>query len=223
MTRFLAFLTAGASVLALSSAVQAADLIIEEPIVDPVIVDTSNWDGFYLGVFGGFAAGEAYDFDGENFVDLDGNWTAGINAGFDFTLTDGFVVGIVADAQYLGLEGILQLDPAQAVSYDLYWAGSLRGKVGFDGGAFLPYLTGGLAIAQGEVQASGPISGAVSNTHVGWTVGAGVEFAFTEDLSLDLLYRYTDYGTQDYDVGVFADPEVGFTTHAVTAGVNWRF
>ncbi len=49
-----------------------------------------------------------------------------------------------------------------------------------------------------RLKAAAPRPSVDSNTHVGWTAGAGVEFAVTEDVSLDLLYKYTDYGTQDY-------------------------
>jgi outer membrane immunogenic protein len=218
MTRISLFLAAGVSAIALASAAQAADLIIEEPSVPVVETYDGSWDGFYLGVFTGYAVGEATDEDAASPTDLDGAWIGGFNLGADFTLTDGIVVGVVGDIAYLGLEGISTDD----IAYDLFWGGSLRGKLGFDGGAFLPYLTAGLAFGSAEVEGSGAVTGVDSNTHIGWTAGAGVEFAVTEDVSLDLLYKYTDYGTQDYTLSD-GDHEVGFTTHSVTAGLNWRF
>ncbi len=60
-----------------------------------------------------------------------------------------------------------------------------------------------------------------SNTHIGWTIGAGVEFAATDNLSIDLLYRYSDYGTQTYDLG--SDVDFDLRTHTVTAGLHWKF
>ena len=60
-----------------------------------------------------------------------------------------------------------------------------------------------------------------TQTHIGWTVGAGVEFAVADNISLDLLYRYTDYGSKDYDLT--ATTPLSLTTHAVTAGVNFKF
>lgn len=222
MTRFSLFLAAGVSAIALASAAHAADLIIEEPMAPIVETYDSSWDGVYFGAFAGYAVGEASDDVAlESDVDLDGTWIGGFNLGADFTLTDGIVVGVVGDVAYLGLEGIG--DPAgENIAYDLYWGGSIRGKLGFDGGAFLPYVTAGVAFGSAQVEGSGTETGVDSNTHVGWTAGAGVEFAVTEDVSIDLLYRYTDYGTQDYELDVDTH-EVGFTTHSVTAGVNWRF
>ena len=90
---------------------------------------------------------------------------------------------------------------------------SLRGRLGHNGGAFMPYLTAGLAFDQGHA-----LPPDVINMHVGWTIGAGVEFAVSDALSVDLLYRYTDLARQNY-----AGPGLGFETHSVTAGLNWSF
>lgn len=217
MTRISLLLAAGVSAVAMASAAQAADLIIETPAAPMVEDYAGNWDGFYLGVFGGYGVGEATDSENASPIDLDGNWIAGVNAGFDFTLSEGLVVGIVGDITYLGLDGISSDD----ISYDLYYGGSVRGKLGFDGGAFLPYLTAGVAWGVGEAEGSGVVLGDDTATHVGYVVGAGVEFAVTEDVSIDLLYKYTDYGTQTYDFAV--DTDIGFTTSTITAGLNWRF
>jgi outer membrane immunogenic protein len=225
MNRFSLLLAAGVSAVAMASAAEAADLIIETPAVPMAEDHTGNWDGVYLGVFGGYGVGEAYGDDpGDATTELDGNWIGGFVLGADFTVTEGLVVGIAGDVTYLGLDGVQ--DPLFFnVGYDLYWAGSLRGKVGFDGGTFLPYLTGGLAVAGAKLEGSGAVTGSDSNTHIGWTIGAGVEFAVTEDVSIDLLYKYSDYGTQEYtlDFGGPTTDEVGFTTSTITAGPNWRF
>ncbi|WP_197279448.1 outer membrane protein [Devosia sp. A16] len=213
MTRFALLLAAGVSAVAISSAAHAADLIIDEPAVGVVDV-TGNWDGAYIGVFGGYGAGN-YSEDGGFETDVSG-WLAGVALGANFTVSSGIVAGIVGDIAWsnIGYDepfGTSQLD----------WIGSLRGRLGFDGGAFLPYLTAGLAVANNTID--NDISGlSDSNVHVGWTVGAGVEFAATENLSVDLQYRYSDYGTQTYDVG-FGNFDSTITTHQVTVGLNWSF
>lgn len=213
MTKFTLLLAVGASVLAISSAARAADLIIDEPAAG--VVDVSgNWDGPYIGVFAGYGAGTYEETAGFE-ADISG-WLAGVALGANFTVADGIVAGIVGDIAWsnIGFDdgfGDANLD----------WVGSLRGRLGFDGGAFLPYLTAGLAVAGATIHNSvTDISD--SATHVGWTVGAGVEFAATENLSVDLLYRYSDYGDQTYNVG-FADFDTGFKTHQITVGLNWSF
>lgn len=193
-----------ATALGFSSSAMAADLIIDTPSYQPGVVDVgSNWDGGYVGVFAGYAGGSLTGdalYDG---VDLNG-WMLGVTAGADFAVTDGVVFGIAGDIAWNNFE-------ADTVTFSSDWNGSLRGRLGIDGGAFLPYLTAGLAVANGD-------DGVTDNVHFGWTAGAGVEFAVTEDVSLDLQYRYTDYATADYS-GV----DIGFNTHAVTFGLNWRF
>lgn len=201
MTRFALLLVAGVSAVAISSAAQAADLIIEEPAVG-VVEAAGNWDGVFIGGFVGAAGGElTATFDGES----TSGWLVGANIGVNFTLTDGIVAGVVGDVAWTDL--INEFDDVE-----LNWTGSVRGRLGFDGGAFMPYLTAGLAFGQGYF-----VQTDVTNMHVGWTVGAGVEFAVTEDLSVDLLYRYTDLAPKDYG------PEIGFNTHSVTVGLNWAF
>ena len=200
MNRFAVLVAAGVSALAIASAAQAADLIVSEPAVG-VVDTTGSWDGVFIGVFGGYGWGYAEGPDD----DLSG-WLAGAALGANFTLSDGIVAGVVGDIAWADIN-----DGFIFTSID--WVGSVRGRIGFDGGAFMPYLTGGLAIASVTFAPT-----AETNTFMGWTAGVGVEFAVTEDASVDLLYRYSDYGTQTFTPG-----QMTVTTHQVTAGVNWRF
>lgn len=142
-----------------------------------------------------------------------------MNAGFNVTVSEAIVAGIVGDIAWSNMSG----DLADNGTYDVNWIGSVRGRLGFDGGAFLPYVTAGVAFANATATDNSITPAADdSQTHIGWTVGAGVEFAVADNVSLDLLYRYTDYGSKDYDFGAGAVP-LSLTSHAVTAGVNFKF
>ena len=205
------------SLLTLAPAtVMAADLIIEEPMVGVVEAASGNWEGVYLGAFVGGASGTFDDVDGL-FDDGDSmglsGWLVGVNAGANFYITDGIVGGIVGDIAWSDVSGSLYDDYYE---YSINWQGSLRGKLGFDAGAFMPYVTGGLAFANGTLDWNGDTD---SQTHIGWTVGAGFEIAATEDLSIDVLYRYSDFGDKVY----FDGPTQSLTQHAVTVGLNWKF
>jgi outer membrane immunogenic protein len=234
MKKFTLSLLAGVAALGYASAGYAADLIVETPVEEVGVVDVSgNWDGAYIGIFGGWASGTADhtnsgfdppDFEGAD-ADIDG-WLLGLKAGANFTVGSGLVAGIVADIAWSDISGTFEAVPVVGDSTNsINWQASLRGLVGFDGGAFMPYLTGGLAVANAthEVEFFEPDL-SVDATHVGWTVGAGVEFAVADNVSLNLEYRYSDFGSQEYDHGSgFTPPEFDLTTHAITAGVNWRF
>lgn len=203
MNRFVIALLSGVAGLALVSGAQAADLIIEEPAAGVVEVASGNWDGLYVGAFVGGLGGTFEDEIGGE-LDISG-WLAGVNLGANFTVADGIVLGVVGDIAWTNAEN------QDGAPFSADWTGSLRGRLGFDGGAFLPYLTAGLAVAGGEIAG-------FSETHVGWTAGAGVEFAVAENISVDLLYRYSDYGTAEYN-----GSEFGLTSHAVTVGLNFKF
>ena len=219
MTRLTALLLAGIATVGFSTATYAADLIIEEPVYTPGVVDVGgNWEGVYLGAFIGGASGTFDDStDGDYFpadesIGLSG-WLVGVNAGANFYITDGIVGGIVGDIAWSDVSG--EWDLNEDYTYSIDWQGSLRGKLGFDAGAFMPYLTGGLAFANGTFDVPGDSE---SNTHLGWTVGAGVEIAATEDLSIDVLYRYSNFGEKEY-----FGYDMDLDQHAVTAGLNWKF
>lgn len=212
----------------LMSSAYAADLIINEPAPAGVVDVSGSWDGAYVGVFAGAGWGFADHNSGSppNFpngydIDLSG-WLLGVQAGANFTVGNGLVAGVVADAAWSNVEGSLVTGGAPGtITQTIDWMGTLRGKLGFDGGAFMPYLTGGLAVAGATRESSGTgISD--SQTHVGWTVGAGVDFAVSEDVSINLEYLYADLGEKVYDTGGI-DPTIDLTTHQVRVGLNWNF
>lgn len=224
MNRLAISLLTGVAALGFISAAQAADLIISEPAPPVGIVDLGgNWDGVYVGAFAGYGWGTVTDEDGfvgpaaDTDYDLTG-WQVGVAAGANFTVSEAIVAGIVGDIAWTDLSGDSAADD---FSYDVNWLGSIRGRLGFDGGAFLPYLTAGVAFA--NATASEPVLATEdTQTHIGWTVGAGVEFAVADNISLDLLYRYSDYGSKDYDLTTDPTP-LSLTAHTISAGVNFKF
>lgn len=220
MNRFSLTLVAGAAVLSMASAASAADLLVQQPSL-PGFVDmgsSGGWDGAYVGGFAGYGWGTLNEDPAfllsSTELDLSG-WTVGATAGANFTVAQGFVLGAAGDIAWSGISGY---DTVNNVDYDINWTGSLRGRAGFDGGAFMPYLTAGLAFAGATASEAGVDS---SQMHFGWTAGAGVEVAAFDNVSVDLQYRYSDYGSADYDLPTAA--ELSLNTHQVTAGVNFKF
>jgi len=223
VNRVAVILAAGISSLVLAPAVQAADLIIDEPAEVGVVDVSADWAGAYVGVFAGYGWG-TYDDTGPAGPDNGlGGGLLGVTAGYDFAVTDGIVAGVVADVAWSDISYGYSF-PGEEFAFDVDWVGSLRGKLGFDGGLFLPYLTAGLAVAgTSAFYDDGLFLVDESQTHVGWTIGAGVEVAVADSLSVDVQYRYSDYGEVEY-AGVTAPPyDASFTTHQLTAGLNFRF
>lgn len=206
--------------VALPVAAQAADWNgVDIPDVNDI--DINRWDRAFVGLVAGGAMAGAYESGTYNdAIDSFVGGSIGLAAGLDMTLDNGVVVGAVADAAWLGLPA--RVDGVDEDVYRLNWAGSLRGRVGLDFGNLLPYLTGGLAVAGGEVSAV-DLSSYEDGVWFGVTAGAGVEMAVGDAMSLDFGYRYTWYGEQDL---TFTSPapgvsHVGFDSHQLTVGLNW--
>ncbi len=223
MNRFVIALLTSVAGLSLVSAASAADLIIDQPAEMAPVVSTSggNWDGVFVGAFAGYGWGTLTDEDGYFNVagteyDVEG-WQLGVNIGANFTLSEALVAGIVADVAWSDLNGENTVDGFESQTD---WTGSIRGRLGIDAGAFLPYVTAGVAFANNTVTDTA-LSIEDTQTHIGWTAGAGVEFAVAENVSLDLQYRYSDFGSKTYELNT--DTDVSLTSHAITAGLNFKF
>jgi len=91
------------------------------------------------------------------------------------------------------------------------------------------YVTGGLALA--DFQGCGTVGGpCVAGTNfggarAGWTVGAGVAYAITQNVSVRGEYLYADYGSKTYAMP--ANPgglgRVQASTHTVRLGLSYHF
>ena len=83
-------------------------------------------------------------------------------------------------------------------------------------------------VTEHDVIGSGPFAGTFSNTSTtqpGWTVGAGLEYAFLNNLIGRVAYRYSDLGTFSYTPAVFT-PFVEnhrITANQVLVGLSYKF
>jgi len=88
----------------------------------------------------------------------------------------------------------------------------------------MPYVTGGAAF--GNVDATHPGFTGMSSTQVGWTAGAGLEFAVINNLTAKIEYLHYDLGSFTCGLncgnGVIND-EVSFNANVVRGGLNLRF
>jgi outer membrane immunogenic protein len=198
---------------------------------DPT-VSAYDWSGFYLGAQGGYAFGDA-DHSFSNGAPSDNSdpegFFGGLHVGFNHQM-DGFLLGLELDAELADIDGSFNnlTGITSSGSTDINAQGSLRVRAGLPMDRFLPYLTGGVALADvdyGGGPAGGPCCG-YSKTPLGYTIGAGLEFAITDALSTRIEYRFTDFGSESGGLsptfpGV-AMP-VDLETHAVRWGLSWHF
>jgi len=163
-----------------------------------------NWSGAYIGAFAGYSWVDLEyfepDFPGfERNPDIDG-FTGGAFLGYNHRF-DRILLGIEADA---GLGDLDEGPDTTALNnysaFDIDWNGHVRARIGFVSGPTLLYVAGGLALAKVTVDDTDPNWGEDNATHVGWTVGAGIEHAMTRNLRARVEYLYDDYGSKDYSI-----------------------
>jgi len=250
--------TLGIGVLTLISgtfAASAADLgarpIGKAPVVAPP--PPFSWTGCYIG---GNIGAKRGSFDGEaNLIGADPLLfpTLVFGGGDDET---GFIGGGQAGCQWqtgqfvLGVEGDFDATNLERtfvsaglvppfVAGDTFtlsndWQASIRGRLGWAFDRFMIYATGGVAWANFEAAAAlvgTPFIVSADKTLTGWTVGGGVEWAFTPNWSLGVEYRFSQFDRDDFGLGSFLLGPVTFPlgvraeleTHEVTARVNYRF
>ncbi|MCX8568457.1 MULTISPECIES: outer membrane protein [Hyphomicrobiales] len=226
------FLLANVFVLGLSGIASAADAVVLEPTPE-VLPAGFVWTGGYVGLQAGYGWGDG-DLSTNPVgptapADIDG-WLGGVYAGYNHQLANNIVVGIDADIAWSGIDGFGQgltsgVPVAGAgIDYELNWTGAVRAKLGYAVDRFLPYISGGVAFAGADatVFTGGSPTVKFSDTLVGWTVGVGVEYAFTDSLIGRAEYRYTDYGDLDFtDVG--GSGSFGFKTSDVRVGLAYKF
>ncbi len=218
--------------LTMSGYALAADAVVVESPPEVSVVPAFNWTGGYIGGQVGYLWGEG-DASGDAFgtaeIEPDG-WLGGIYVGYNYQFTNNVVLGVDADFAWTGADddgSPIVLGGAEVASLDteLEWEGAVRARLGYAVDRFLPYVAGGVAFGRlhGEgFDLLGTSLGDADETNTGWTLGVGLEYAFTDNVVARAEYRYTDFG--DFDVN-FEGSEftTDLTTNDVRLGLAWKF
>jgi outer membrane immunogenic protein len=229
--------------LGLTVGAMAADLPSRVAPVPVASVPVFTWTGFYVGVqagygwssistaftgLGGVTAGELED---EGFV-------GGAHVGYNYQIGS-FVVGLEADLEAAGFGddtvGVRFSDGTiLRAESDVSFQGSLRARLGVAFDRALIYATGGFAFANFETdyvltEPALVTRRSFENSEWGWTLGAGVEYAFTNNLTARAEYRYTRFegyrNDSGDDAGFFDGSSYDFDPdfHTVRVGLSYKF
>ena len=205
--RYIAFYAVLTASAVMATAAHAADQT-------QIGASSHNWSGIYVGLQAGGAWARA---DGGDYhVDMSGG-AIGAYVGANWQ-SGNWVVGIEGDVNYTSNEGTYTDGPA-SVDVGTEWQGAIRGRLGYVFDRVLVYGAGGLAISEVYVDAL-PILDK-TETFTGWTVGGGVEYAFAQNWTTRLDYRYSDYGGSNF--GLTGAEEMELTEHALRVGIGYRF
>ena len=233
-------LLASVALFGFAGAASAADLPMRAAPPAPVIAAAPlfTWTGFYVGgqVGYGWNANDndivlptGYVVQSGDFGDSGDGFLAGVHAGYNVQLGS-FVVGVEGDIE--GVFGdddddLVIVGPGGGVFTDygfagnaLDWQGSIRARAGFAFDRALIYATGGFAFA--GISDGFGIRGN-DDTITGWTLGAGVEYAFTNNLTTRLEYRYTNFDGGDNFFNNVALGSNDIEFHTVRVGLSYKF
>jgi outer membrane immunogenic protein len=192
-----------------------------QPVYKPVAAPPAfTWTGFYLGVNAGTAWG---DFNkGGKFIDPKMGFTGGLTAGYNQQFGQ-FVAGLEADYNYSGLGGKGIHPLPTIVKGNLTSFGTARARLGMTFDRALVYATGGYAFGFSSLNNGLNKS---TDTHHGYVIGAGLEYAFTQNISAKAEYLYMPLGAGKAvpaASNLLTGPKTGIDASIVRAGVNYRF
>jgi outer membrane immunogenic protein len=242
-------LLSSVALIGLTAGAMAADLPSRRIAPAPVIpaVPAFTWTGFYVGVQAGYTWGEddnnitflGVPFGGTS-GDLDG-FVGGAHAGFNYQFGS-IVVGLEADIEGVATDndGVIFTGPGNGLlagetltaDGEVDFQGSLRARFGFAFDRALIYATGGFAFVNFSSDftfnngAGTVLTQSFEDTEWGWTLGAGIEYAITNNFTARVEYRYTQLDGIDNNgafntLGFASSSEPEF--HTIRAGVSYKF
>lgn len=234
----------------LSGQAFAADAIVSAPEPAPVEYSAFSWTGGYIGAHAGYGWGKSLDVNNPkaNEQKPKGGF-GGLQAGYNWQFDNNVVLGAEADVSFGSVKknwGGANINDPYYGSDKLSTNGTVRARLGYAADRFLPYITGGLAWGQtkyslgcdaarvGETIGTCYTGGKnfeTSNkkTVTGWTAGAGLEYAVTDNWTVKGEYLYKDFGKNKV---LLLDPNAAadinnrnFKTkiNEVRIGVNYKF
>jgi outer membrane immunogenic protein len=215
-------MAAALALIVAAPAVQAADLGGRPSYKDEPDYGAPRylWTGLYVGAQAGYGWADSFQFDGLGVFNRDeadgfiGGGTLGYN------VQSGQIVwGVETDFSFSDIStGGSACGAPGACSASMDWLWTLRARIGLDMNGWMPYITGGYAMA--DVSADNGISSG-SDTVSGWTVGGGLEVKLDRNWSFKGEYLYVDVG-ESFNTGG-GDRATIEDLHIVRAGINYKF
>jgi outer membrane immunogenic protein len=204
----------------------------------PTIAPVYNWGGIYVGINGGYGFGSSewsnpIGNGGPPVVTSTGTFNVsgflvGPTLGANFQ-SDAFVFGVEGDFDPVWISGTSTsafcasaLGGASCKTQNT-WLATARARVGYAADRVLFYATGGGAF--GNIQ-SGVSGNFQSSTEPGWTAGAGVEAAFTDNWTARAEYLYFDLESATCSAaqcGAPAGDSIKFSGSLIRLGLDYKF
>jgi outer membrane immunogenic protein len=207
-----------------------------------------NWTGCYIGASAGGTWGHAA---------IDNNLSASTNVrtdpsgfigggqiGCDYRNPSNWLFGLQGEFNWTGAQHSQTIFPpfpyvSETLDVRVDWYASATARLGYVSGPWLFYGKGGAAWVKDQLRnfaqlASSSFDFSANTTRSGWTIGAGLEYAFAPNWSASLEYGYYSFGTKSVTLSGLAEnggpPVPGSNSvtlnqnfSVVKVGLNYRF
>ena len=219
--------------VAAAGPVAAADMPVRAPVYKaPIMAPTPayNWSGFYAGGHLGYLWGSTRVVDDGVLTDPNARTNGvvgGVLAGVNWQ-NGAFVYGFEGDFGWTNARGDGGGSPPTPVDlpnhYKVKWTADVRARAGYAVAPMtLVFVAGGLALADFNFREGGDLPTRVGAIFPGWTIGGGVDQAFTNNLIGRLEYLYADYGSKTYGVPPADVYNVHFKGQTLRGALIWKF
>ncbi|OBQ74490.1 outer membrane protein [Mesorhizobium erdmanii] len=207
-----------------------------------------NWSGAYIGAQAGYGWGDArvgqtfapdsFEGYGWGYGSMSGGF-GGLYAGYMKQFDGGLVLGIEGDYSFanrkdttvyqaLGVD-----DPGFGGVLELNAIGSARLRAGYAMDRWLPFVTAGVAMAHYKHSTvflpSEDVYADVEDTIAGYALGAGAEYAVTDNWVVRGEYRFADFGRHvsirhsTFDGAPINPDAIELRTHDIRLGIAYKF
>jgi outer membrane immunogenic protein len=190
----------------------------------------TNWTGLYAGadIGGGFGTSRKdITSTGRSSGDFGVDGAIG-GATLGYNLQRGpLVMGLESDisgSSVTGSHGCAT--PGFTCETSNTWLATLRPRLGFAFGHFMPYATGGLAVGDVATHGqsnSGTVTSDQTTTKLGWDAGAGVEAAIAKQWSVKAEYLYVNLANLEGNNIAGAPTSTMFNENVFRVGLNYKF
>ena len=242
---------------AVAGSALAADMGM--PLKAPSYAPAFSWTGTYVGanvggVWGSFKTNPATTDNLSGAVGAPGAMNinnssviGGVQAGYNWQIGQ-YVLGLEQDYQFTGLKQTATFAapagaflPGDSMAFKTDYLAASRAKLGMTWDRTLIYAAGGLETGEFDVTSAYVARGAggspalgftdANKLHFGFNVGAGIDYAVTNNVFVGVEYRYLDLGKETYNLGAFTPAgaaaqtvgnSVSMTASEVTARLNFK-
>lgn len=194
-----------------------------------------NWTGFYAG--GALGAGTAVHDIGLNLgtsADLNGIGSEGVfgelSVGYDHDFGS-WVAGVLVDGRYSGIQSKIDISGGGggSIKLDSDYGFDVLARLGAKiNDTTLAYAVGGYSWQHFDLHASDPVGDITDWGKSGFTVGGGLETAVSNNMTVGLEYRYSQFGKKDFSSLLGAGAPANLITdkasfQTVRLGLKYKF